>query len=362
MNPDRKARGAVTTSQGSNGGDGQFGSGMASNGAGAGGTGVNSPGTPALFHNGPTAPRPGFGQSMGPTSSESAAPIESGGGLSVTLPDGHTLGSLNFKSRSDFASASQYGQYVKENLRVGMEVQAIVSHGAVKSGFRGIYYGTNHGRPPCFVIWDHDLGSHPFHPPTGAPPERLSSGYWVEWYQVQILQYPVDGPPKLISTELGVSPPVETSGPIAEPPQVASKTPSNDAWAPAVTTPAAKPAPPANLLTGQWRLSTGERLNIEDSGNAIVLTLQSDTTRGSNRTTFSQFKGTLSRRSSQPDYFDGIVYVTSRSHGTYSGKTIGHLKAPTILELRATFEVPMRIKGNTYTATRYHTYTLTKEN
>jgi hypothetical protein len=103
-------------------------------------------------------------------------------------------------------------------------------------------------------------------------------------------------------------------------------------------------------------------LHIEDDGDGIVLTLQKDKTLGSNRATFSHLNGALSRRGSQPDYFDGTVQATfPGDRGTYKGKTIGHLKNPTTLELKVTLEVPMRIKGKTTSATRYRSCTLTKE-
>ncbi len=169
-------------------------------------------------------------------------------------------------------------------------------------------------------------------------------------------------PPGSSSTEPDVKPPVNPARPFAEPPEGVGKTPTEEPSQPVGKTPTVQPLPHTSSLAGQWRVSTGERLHIEDDGDGIVLTLQKDKTLGSNRATFSHLNGALSRRGSQPDYFDGTVQATfPGDRGTYKGKTIGHLKNPTTLELKVTLEVPMRIKGKTTSATRYRSCTLTKE-
>jgi hypothetical protein len=98
-----------------------------------------------------------------------------------------SYGSQHFKSRSDFVSDFEYGQYVKSTIRVGMKVRAIVDYERVKSGYKGVYYGTNQFHPPCFVIWDRDLGTSVVWVP-GAPENYRSWAYWVEWHHVQILE------------------------------------------------------------------------------------------------------------------------------------------------------------------------------
>jgi hypothetical protein len=147
-----------------------------------------------------------------------------------------------------------------------------------------------------------------------------------------------------------------------EPPEGVGKTPTEEPSQPVGNTPAVDSLPHTSSLAGHWRVSTGERLHIEDDGDGIILTLQKDRTLGSNGATLSQLNGALSRRGGQPDYFDGTIQATFHGdRGAFKGKTIGHLKNATTLELKVTFEVTMRIKGKTTSATRYRSFTLTKE-
>lgn len=79
-----------------------------------------------------------------------------------------------YKTRRDFSSDREYGQYVKRNLRVGMQVRARVDYERVAMGYHGIYKQTNDGFPPAQFAWDGLDGDT----------------YWVYWNQVEILPKP----------------------------------------------------------------------------------------------------------------------------------------------------------------------------
>jgi hypothetical protein len=97
----------------------------------------------------------------------------------------------HLKTWRDFRSPEEYGEYVKATLRVGMRVRALrpLKDGAIPAGLTGSYYGTGSGWPPCFVVWDKDLGTNVARPPA-APKEKRSHGYWVEWSDVEMLGFP----------------------------------------------------------------------------------------------------------------------------------------------------------------------------
>ena len=76
-----------------------------------------------------------------------------------------------FKKRSDFQSEQEYAQYIKDSIRPGMRVKAIVTYESVSEGDRGVYRQTNNGTPPAQFAWD-GLGGET---------------YWVYWHQVELL-------------------------------------------------------------------------------------------------------------------------------------------------------------------------------
>jgi len=63
-----------------------------------------------------------------------------------------------FKARKDFTTDDAYGEYISTVLKGKMRVRAISDYEKVKKGMTGTYYGTTPGNPPCFVLWDEDLG------------------------------------------------------------------------------------------------------------------------------------------------------------------------------------------------------------
>src|SRR5262249_36205878 len=90
-----------------------------------------------------------------------------------------------FKTRGDFASDDDYGNYVKNTLKVGMRVRCITDYEKVKRGMTGTYYARN-GTPPCLVCWDKDIDSvsslvDPF------PRDKARHAYWVYWHQIEII-------------------------------------------------------------------------------------------------------------------------------------------------------------------------------
>lgn len=96
-----------------------------------------------------------------------------------------------FRTWRDFRSPEEYGEYVRATLRVGMRVRALrpLKDVAIPAGLTGTYYGTGPGWPPCFVIWDKDLGTNVAWV-SAAPKEKRSYAYWVEWRDVEILGLP----------------------------------------------------------------------------------------------------------------------------------------------------------------------------
>ncbi len=95
------------------------------------------------------------------------------------------------KKRMDFSSESDYGDYVKSVLKPKMRVRALEDYEKVKKGMTGTYYGTNAGNPPCFVIWDVDLGTNVTWL-DGAPENRKSYAYWVYWKHLEIIEVPAE--------------------------------------------------------------------------------------------------------------------------------------------------------------------------
>ena len=76
-----------------------------------------------------------------------------------------------FKKRSDFQSDQEYAQYVKDSIRPGMRVKAIVTYESVSKGDMGVYHQTDNRTPPAQFAWD-GLGGETS---------------WVYWHQVELL-------------------------------------------------------------------------------------------------------------------------------------------------------------------------------
>lgn len=76
-----------------------------------------------------------------------------------------------YKTWGDFATADEYGQYVKSILAPGMRVRARVSYESVVEGDIGEYRQTNDGTPPAQFAWE-GLGG---------------DTYWVYWHHVELL-------------------------------------------------------------------------------------------------------------------------------------------------------------------------------
>lgn len=98
-------------------------------------------------------------------------------GLSIftgTSPPGRAAdvskNSKPYKSRRDFMTDSEYGQYMKSMLQPGMRVRARVSYESVTEGDVGTYRRTNEGIPPAHVDWD-----------------GLGEPYWVYWHYIEII-------------------------------------------------------------------------------------------------------------------------------------------------------------------------------
>ena len=79
--------------------------------------------------------------------------------------------SSNYKSRADFSSDSDYGEYVKSILRPGMKVKAREQYESVAEGDIGKYCQTNDGTPPAQFRWE-GLGGETF---------------WVHWHHVEVI-------------------------------------------------------------------------------------------------------------------------------------------------------------------------------
>jgi len=108
------------------------------------------------------------------------------GSSSSYTPSSSSVNAAGFKTRSSFSSDAAYGDYIKSVIQMNMRVQALADHGKVTKGMSGVYYGTNDASPPCFVIWDDDLGSDVVWLDQ-APSQLKSHAYWVEWYEVEII-------------------------------------------------------------------------------------------------------------------------------------------------------------------------------
>jgi hypothetical protein len=93
---------------------------------------------------------------------------------------------FQFRTRANFASDKDYGDYTKKTLQIGWRVRANVDYGLVKKGMTGTYYGTNGGQPPCSIVWDPDLRSGSVVLPN-VPPNKATHVYWVEWHMVEII-------------------------------------------------------------------------------------------------------------------------------------------------------------------------------
>ncbi len=70
---------------------------------------------------------------------------------------------------------------IEEVLRPGTRVVATKSYdGKVTKGMEGVYWGTNGGNPPAFVIWDKRIGASPtYYTGEGAPPGKADHAYWM---------------------------------------------------------------------------------------------------------------------------------------------------------------------------------------
>lgn len=76
-----------------------------------------------------------------------------------------------FKTRDDFKTDREYGQYIKATLKKGMKVRARSSYESVNQGDYGIYQQQNDATPPAQFTWE-GLGGET---------------YWVFWHMVDIL-------------------------------------------------------------------------------------------------------------------------------------------------------------------------------
>ena len=79
-----------------------------------------------------------------------------------------------FKTRDDFDSDREYGQYVKTTLQKGMKVRAKTGYERVNEGDYGVYQQMSDGTPPAQFSWE-GLGGET---------------YYVFWYMVEILPPP----------------------------------------------------------------------------------------------------------------------------------------------------------------------------
>ena len=76
-----------------------------------------------------------------------------------------------FKTRDDFKTDREYGQYIKATLKKGMKVRARSSYESVNQGDYGVYQQQNDGTPPAQFTWE-GLGGET---------------YWIFWHMVEIL-------------------------------------------------------------------------------------------------------------------------------------------------------------------------------
>ena len=102
-------------------------------------------------------------------------------------PEGATQ--AHYQRREDFRSEGKYVEYLKEVLRPQQRVRARTSHGQVRVGDEGVYYGATPGEPPCFVIWDRKIGASVqwF---KGAPKRKAAHAYWVNWENLELIGAP----------------------------------------------------------------------------------------------------------------------------------------------------------------------------
>ncbi|MBX3184047.1 MAG: sel1 repeat family protein [Polyangiaceae bacterium] len=77
---------------------------------------------------------------------------------------------------------------IEEVLRPGTRVVATGNYdGKIKKGMEGVYWGTNGGNPPAFVIWDNTIGANPtYYTGDGAPPGKEKNAYWVPWNLIDL--------------------------------------------------------------------------------------------------------------------------------------------------------------------------------
>ena len=61
----------------------------------------------------------------------------------------------------------------------------------IRRGMLGVYWGTNGGDPPAFVLWDKSLGSGAkYYTDEGAPTGMEPHAYWVPWNIIEIVVHP----------------------------------------------------------------------------------------------------------------------------------------------------------------------------
>lgn len=66
----------------------------------------------------------------------------------------------NYLKRKSFSSDAEYGEYIKDNLNVGMRVKANQDFGDVVDGMTGTYKGDDNGNNPCEILWDDNIGTY----------------------------------------------------------------------------------------------------------------------------------------------------------------------------------------------------------
>lgn len=73
----------------------------------------------------------------------------------------------------------------------GRKVKAVRSYdGKINPGDMGVYWGTNGGNPPAFVLWTKTVGANPvYYTDEGAPRGKNKNAYWVPWNVIQPLNY-----------------------------------------------------------------------------------------------------------------------------------------------------------------------------
>lgn len=76
-----------------------------------------------------------------------------------------------FKTRMEFRTDRDYGQYIKSTISEGMRVRMRCNYEQVTEGDHGTYIGTNTGSPPAQFAWA-GMGGNT---------------YWVFWHMVELL-------------------------------------------------------------------------------------------------------------------------------------------------------------------------------